>query len=238
MRCQFFRLSMPLMVNGDIIKAAGYQSGAVRPEYRGRGLYRDLMQRAYAWAEQAGYETGILLTDKPSLYQAYGFSVIPQFKFSGPPPVFKPKSDSNRRQLDVATAEDVGLLRDRLATRQPVSEQFAVVRQIEMFLLNAHFDASVHLTYLAEIDAVVAWTWGNDGCFKLLDIVAREMPHLDTVLSNLAIEPEHVEVYVTPDCLAWQGRPVAYEGSCALMMTGTRFEAREAFAMLSPMADF
>lgn len=44
-----------------------------------------------------------------------------------------------------------------LDTRQPVSETFSVVRQKEMFLLNAHFDADIRLSLLAEDDAVIAW---------------------------------------------------------------------------------
>jgi GNAT superfamily N-acetyltransferase len=59
---------MPLVVNGRVVRAAGYQSGAVRPDYRGQGLYRTLMKRAFDWAERGGFEAGILLTDKPGLY--------------------------------------------------------------------------------------------------------------------------------------------------------------------------
>jgi GNAT superfamily N-acetyltransferase len=42
----FSAFCMPMMVNGQRRKVAALQSGAVRPEHRGKGLFRDLMQRA------------------------------------------------------------------------------------------------------------------------------------------------------------------------------------------------
>lgn len=59
--------SMPMMVDGRLVKAAGFQSGAVRPQWRGQGLYRDLMRRAFSWCDAQGFELGLLLTDKPAL---------------------------------------------------------------------------------------------------------------------------------------------------------------------------
>jgi hypothetical protein len=48
-----------------------------------------------------------------------------------------------------------------------------------------------------------------------------------------------VEVYFPPDKLGWHGMPVAYEGSCELMVAGdvSGLSAIGAF-MLPPMADF
>ncbi|MUO79849.1 GNAT family N-acetyltransferase [Agrobacterium vitis] len=239
-RCiaNFSVFAMPLMINGTIVTAAGYQSGAVRPGFRGRGLYRDLMQRAYAWAEQAGYRTGILLTDKPALYQPYGFRVVTHRKFGGPVPGFLPITNGNVRQLDLGKAADLALLRDMLACRQPVSNHFAVVSQAEMFLLNAHFDASITLSLLPSLKAVIAWKCANDGGVKLLDIVAQDIPPLSAILSHLNIQADSVETYFPPDRLSWEGQPVSYEGSCSLMMSGLGLEAAVGPLMLSPMADF
>src|SRR5688572_9437787 len=40
---------MPMMIGGSRVNAIGFQSGAVRQEWRGRGLYRDLLNRALEW---------------------------------------------------------------------------------------------------------------------------------------------------------------------------------------------
>ncbi|MCF1468821.1 GNAT family N-acetyltransferase [Agrobacterium vitis] len=239
-RCvaNFSVFTMPLMINGTMVTAAGYQSGAVRPEFRGRGLYRDLMQRAYMWAEQAGYRTGILLTDKPALYQPYGFRVVTHCKFGGSVPAFQPIIGGDARQLDLGMAADLTLLRDMLACRQPVSRHFAVVSQTEMFLLNAHFDASITLSLLPSLKAVIAWKYANDSSLKLLDIVAQDIPPLSAILPHLDVRADSVETYFPPDRLSWKGEPVPYEGSCSLMMSGFGLEAAAEPLMLSPMADF
>ena len=154
-RCvaNFSAFSMPMIINGRAVKAAGYQSGAVRPEWRGRGLYRDLMQRAFAHTTAEGYELDMLLTDKPALYERYGFSILPQHIFVAQTPKLQ-KSDLTARQLSLEAPDDLRLLKTLLQGRQPVSARFAVVRQTEMFLLNACFNSAI----------TAAWgRWGT-GC--------------------------------------------------------------------------
>jgi predicted N-acetyltransferase YhbS len=125
-RCvaNFSAFSMPLIVDSGPVRAVGYQSGAVRPEYRGRGLYRDLMQRAFAWAGTQGFELGLLLTDKPALYEPHGFCVVEQHMFHGPVPAAAPAQPC--RHLSIGSDEDVTLIRSVLDNRMPVSERFAV----------------------------------------------------------------------------------------------------------------
>ena len=79
----FTAFSMPMMIAGRPVKAAGFQSVAVRPQWRGRGLYRDLMNRAFNSCDAQGFELGFLLTDKPSMYEPYGFKVLPQQRSLG-----------------------------------------------------------------------------------------------------------------------------------------------------------
>lgn len=78
--------ALPFVLNGKIVHAAGLQSGAVRPPWRGRGLYRDVTVKALDWCEKQGFEAVILYTDKPSLYEAYGFRAIPLHRYEGPAP--------------------------------------------------------------------------------------------------------------------------------------------------------
>ena len=149
-RCvaNFSAFSMPLLVGDRVVRAAGYQSGAVRPEYRGRGLYRDLMRRAFGWAEAAGFELGILLTDKPALYEPYGFRVVEQHVFHGPAPEKTPAKECH--SLSIADDKDVLLMRSLLAERVPVSNRFAVAGHSREFLLKACFDPAIRLSHLRQ----------------------------------------------------------------------------------------
>lgn len=237
-RCvaNFSAFSMPLMIEGRVVRAAGFQSGAVRPEFRGRGLYRDLMHRTFAWADARQFEAGLLLTDKPDLYRAFGFQVVPQFKFCGHLPA-SASGKADARDLDLANADDIKLVSHILAHREPVSGVFAVQRQSEMFLLNTLFDPEIRLWYLPALDAVIAWKIYGD-TLQMLDIVARQIPLMADICAALGLQADRIEVCFPTDRLGWSGDAKPYAGSCALMVRGIEPAAISTPAMLSPMADF
>lgn len=229
--------SMPMMVDGGLVKAAGFQSGAVRPQWRGRGLYRDLMRRAFSWSDAQGFELGLLLTDKPAIYQPYGFKILPQHQFSGPAPVAaKPIGASRSVFLD--NAGDVALVKRLLRERTPVSSIFAVAAQAEMFLLNGCFDPSIRLSYLDQPESVVAWKSGEADCLRLLDVVGKTIPPLSVILAALDQRPSRVEVCLPPDRLAWQGTPEPFPSHTSLMVRGDAADRLRQPVMLSPMAEF
>jgi GNAT superfamily N-acetyltransferase len=236
-RCvaNFSAFSMPLMINGRSVKAAGYQSGVVRPEWRGRGLYRDLMQRAFARTKAEGFELDILLTDKPALYERYGFKTVPQRIFAGPPPKMTGRFP-RARPLSLKDAGDLDLLKTLLQSRVPVSQRFAVAGQMEMFHLNACFDPDIRLTLVA-YTTVVAWKF--DGRVpRILDVVGITIPSLATIQSALGIPSSRIEVCFPPDQLDWQGMAESYQGHTSLMMRGEAADDIGGPIMLSPMAEF
>ncbi|MDE1996964.1 MAG: GNAT family N-acetyltransferase [Rhizobiaceae bacterium] len=236
-RCvaNFSVFSMPLVIKGRKVKAAGYQSGAVRPEWRRRGFYRDLMQRAFAYARADGYELDILLTDKPALYERYGFRTIPQHVFVGPPPV-PAMTGLTAKRLSLQGAADLDVMKRVLLTRAPVSRRFAVAGQMEMFHLNACFDAGIRLTLVDE-KTIVAWKY-EGATVRLLDIAAATIPPLGEILATLEIQPQRVEVCFPTDRLGWTGTPEPYQGYCALMVRGDAAGFIDGPIMLSPMAEF
>jgi predicted N-acetyltransferase YhbS len=238
-RCvaNFSAFSMPLVVNGRVVRAAGYQSGAVRPDYRGQGLYRALMQMAFDWAEREGFEAGILLTDKPGLYETYGFRTVPQFRFHGAVP-HADLAVPMARDLDLKQETDLQSVRMVLEARQPVSEIFSVVRQKEMFLLNAHFDPGIRLSLLEDDDAVVAWKHRGDTSLQILDVAARQIPPLGHIVASLGPNFERAEVFFPVDRLDWDGVATPHQGDCVLMVKGLEASSLARPFMLSPLADF
>ena len=236
-RCvaNFSAFSMPMMVNGRPIKAAGYQSGAVRPEWRERGLYRDLMQRTFARTSAEGYELDLLLTDKPALYERYGFRSLPQHVFVAQMPKVQ-KSDSIARQLSLEAPDDLHLIKTLLQNRQPVSARFAVIRQTEMFLLNACFNPAIRLTALGD-ETVIAWTF-DGATFWLLDVAGTAIPSLATILCALDLEPDRVEICFSPDRLDCEVSLEPYEGYTMLMARGKAADDIAGPLILSPMAEF
>jgi GNAT superfamily N-acetyltransferase len=228
--------AMPFVFNGRIINAAGLQSGAVRPPWRGRGLYRDVTRKALDWCEAQGFESVILYTDKPTLYEPYGFRSLPLHRFTGAVPAVDCSAGS--RVLQPRNADDLALLQSLLAKRMPVSETLAVAGSPAMFLINTQRDPDVRLSYLEESKAAIAWKMPVAGHFVLVDAVAAEIPSLAAILAGLGIGATTAETLFRPDRLGWSGEAVTYEGGTRLMVRGLEDIGLDHPAMLSPMADF
>jgi predicted N-acetyltransferase YhbS len=228
--------SMPFVLNGRLVNAAAFQSGAVRPPWRGRGLYRDVTGKALAWCEARGFEAIILYTDKPALYEPYGFRSLPLHKYVGAAPM--PEGAAASRPLQPRDEDDLALLQGLLRNRKPVSETLAVASSAAMFLINTQLDLDIRLSYVEESKAIIAWKMPAPGHVVLLDVVAREIPSLAAILSGPGIQATTVETLFRPDRLGWSGEAIPYEGGTRLMLRGLEEMSLDHPAMLSPMADF
>ncbi|WP_432346492.1 GNAT family N-acetyltransferase [Shinella yambaruensis] len=228
--------SLPLVINGTFVRAAGLQSGAVRPEHRGKGLYRDVMEAALRHCDAEGFEAVALLTDTPDLYHRHGFRTLAQHRFSGPAPAGG--RDGPLRRLDIGSEVDLTLLGRLLDGRRPVSDRFAPLRQKEMFLFNAALMPDLRLDLMEEANAVIAWQMGEDDGFDLLDVVGARIPSLADILASLHLAPARVTMHFAPDHLVWAGTAVPDEGDMVLMLRAAGDLAPEQPFALSPMAAF
>jgi GNAT superfamily N-acetyltransferase len=229
--------AMPMMINGRKVNAAAFQSGAVRPAWREHGLYRDVTGKALDWCAAEGFEAIVLYTDKPALYEKYGFVSLPMHLYAGVAPAPTTAATPPRR-LDPWNAEDFRLLQTALKSRTPVSDALAVCQSAPMFLINTQFDPDVTLSWLEDEQAVIAWKTGDAGTFVLSDVVAERIPSLSAILGGLGIAPAAVEVLFAPDKLDWQGEARALAGGTRFMIRADGPVRLQAPAMLSPMADF
>ncbi|NKL33911.1 GNAT family N-acetyltransferase [Rhizobium leguminosarum bv. viciae] len=229
--------ALPFVLNGRIVHAAGLQSGAVRPPWRGRGLYRDVTVKALDWCDQQGFEAVILYTDKPSLYEAYGFHAIPLHRYEGAAPAPSAPA-APARPLLPTNADDLALLQALLKRRSPVSTSLAVTVNAAMFLINTQLDPDIRISFLEDKQAVIVWKIDETGRFSLLDVVAADMPSLAAILSGLRIAPASAEVLFRPDKLGWEGVPQPLERGTRLMLRGLGDATPDFPAMLSPMAEF
>lgn len=228
--------ALPLTIDGVFVRAAGLQSGAVRPSHRGQGLYRDLVEAALNHCDAGGFEAVALLTETPTLYERYGFRVLKQHRFSGAAPMGG-RAGSVRR-LSLENEGDVALLCRLLDDRRPVSDRFAPLRQREMFLFNASLMPDLRLDVIEDETILIAWQTGEDGRFDLLDVVGAGIPGLADILASLGATPGRVLVHFAPDLLGWHGEAVAETGDMVLMLRSARDLAPAKPFALSPMAEF
>ena len=94
------------------------------------------------------------------------------------------------------------------------------------------------LSWLEAQQAVIAWRQPRAGNVELLDIVAAEIPTLDTILAGLGLAPKTVTVQFPPDRLGWEGTASAVEGDLVFMMRGPETLMPQGPFRLSPMAEF
>ena len=226
--------SLPLVVDGEVVRAAGLQSGAVRPDHRGQGLYRDVMEAALRHCDEEGFAAVALLTDTPDLYTRHGFRPLMQHRFVGPAPMGGQALPT--RLLDIGKADDIAAMARLLDERQPVSARFAPLRQRAMFLFNASLMPDLRLDLVGE--AAVAWRMAQDGRFELLDIAGPDIPSLADLLASLRIAPSRVIVHFAPDRLGWTGDAVADAGDMVLMLRAPEGLLPQHPFALSPMAEF
>ncbi|WP_319517547.1 GNAT family N-acetyltransferase [uncultured Martelella sp.] len=239
-RCvaNFSVFSMPLAVNGRTMRVAAYQSGAVSPAYRGRGLYRDLMQRAFTYARQTGHEADILLTGKPQLYVPYGLRSVRMFGFRGAMP--RSSADGSACQtLSLERPADLQRVSAILDIRQPVSGRFAVTGLKALFLLNAWWQRDeIKLSYLSRQKAIVAWRQEAEKLI-VFDVVSAEIPPLGEICAALGAGCSCVETRFSPDRFQWAEAEAIADPHVYLMASTSLAEQLERSPVgFTPLAEF
>lgn len=219
-----------LWLSGELVTAFGVQSVAVRPEWRGKGLFRDLMARALGHAD-ARTNLVILTTSTPSLYEPFGFRQLEETRFSARPA--RQQMRPRYRALSLDDDSDVALLRNVFFRRTPTSLLASACDHPALFMLKAIETPEIELLHLPDLDAVVAVIGRNESSMTLLDIVAPSIPSLDAILSALGYAGERIDVHLAPDRLSWvpeEQTPV----DNGTMVRGLFAPERQAF-MLSDM---
>lgn len=193
-----YRQSLLLM--GERVDAFGVQSVATRPEWRRRGLFRDLMTRALAYAD-ARCRLVLLTTDTPALYRPLGFRAIAETAFAGP---VEPRGcPPDYRRLSLASDVDLALVLDLFRRRAPVSDICAATDHPALFLLKAATEETIALIHLPGLDAVVAVETPEPDVLVLRDIVAPAIPPLAAIAAALGGSATRARVLLTPDKLGW-----------------------------------
>ena len=189
---------MPMMLGGCRIEALAIQSVATRPEWRLRGLFRDLITRALDWCD-ARTDFVILKTDTPSLYRRFGFKTQPQSRFRVKTAGATPDRSFESRVLDIRA--DANLVKRLFRNRAPVSDRLALLDYGTMFFLEAVLDPGFSLRYLPAFDAMMVTCDAADGTLQIDNIVGRDIPPLSTLLGALEEIPETIEFGFPPERL-------------------------------------
>jgi GNAT superfamily N-acetyltransferase len=206
---------LPLMIGGKPVAAGQIHAVATRPAYRRRGLFHDLMRRVLEYAD-ARFECVLLYSEIPALYRPFGFRPLPEHRFRGRlSPTGPAEETPRRRTFSLAAPEDVALLRDLFARREPVSRHLGLVGNEDIFAATALAHPGWRLSFLPDDDALVVWD-REDGVTRLHDIVASHIPAASLLASVLELEAVadgrtfEIELLFPPDRLDGAFAPVPH----------------------------
>lgn len=188
---------MNLVVRGE--RVTGWQLGAVGvlPDWRGRGLQRQLMTHVLAQIDPRDPVFLFANDDVLEFYPLFGFRRVTEWLF-GVEMDIEPAPSSLRR-LTLQAAEDRALVARLAARAQPVSERFGAENYGGVLLWYWSNFHEHDFYYHAGDDAIVVAEEDME-VLRILDVVAERPFDLAPYLPQLATEShQHVEFGFTPE---------------------------------------
>jgi predicted N-acetyltransferase YhbS len=228
-------IELPLVVMGHTVRVGGIHAVGTRPEFRRRGYYRGVMTEVLEYCASR-YDTLLLTTGQPALYEPFGFRILQEHIFvaacraQGGTQGFRP--------LQAYALTDFHILRRLLDRLLPISPILGVAREKAVFSFNAR---KLPLYYAADLDVIISFVFEGTQ-LTLFDIVGSQIPPLRAILQRFPQPIDHVTTYFSPDRLEADFRAVPHtlmdppgalggEGADFLMVRGP-FAAEDRPCML------
>lgn len=170
--------SLPLIINGERINAAGIQSVMTHPNFRRQGLMTELMREMIEEIDKQ-CECSLLFTEKPELYTSFGFKVVQEYLMTIP--YDKNNNNSLLRKLDYYIEEDRQLIHETIESSQRLSNNFSTLNFHPSFYLNMYdSEWNEKLYYSEKLDALIVYEVDNEK-LKLYGVFAPVIPVLDEI---------------------------------------------------------
>ena len=194
---------LPMTVNGQVQRVAQVSSVGTLPEFRRRGLNRELTKLAMDWCKEIDVAFTFLFADDEAVpfYHACGFQPAPQHRFHLEAEPVAPREGATA--LDFGEPNDRKLIEELVAGRTPVSVQLGHLSfGLQMF--HVLYTLRGRLTHIPELNLIVAASQEGD-TLVINDLVGSEIPPFSTIQAYLPHSGiAHYEFRFSPDRLAVQ----------------------------------
>ncbi|MGR3778354.1 GNAT family N-acetyltransferase [Bacillus paramycoides] len=191
--------SLPLLINGEKISAAGIQSVMTHPDFRRQGLMTQLLNKLIEEIDKQ-CECILLFTENPKLYTSFGFQIV-QENLMTVPYDKKNNKDSLLRKLDFYNEEDRQLISETIANSQRLSNMFSTLNYQPSFYLNMYDSKwNEKLYYSKKLDTMIVYEVENEK-LKLFGVFALVLPILDELCEEISESFKEIEFYFYPDQL-------------------------------------
>jgi hypothetical protein len=218
-------LEIPFVLMGRRVRVGAIHAVCTRPEYRRRGYFRQVMTEVLDACDQR-YETLLLFTAQPELYEPFGFREFGEHLFIAPCPMTK-RGHKGFRQLDLYEPNDFRTTERLLADREPVSNTLGVVDEIGLFGFN---EGQRPLHYAEDLEVIVCLELEGSR-LKLFDVLGPRLCSLADLIERLPQHPDDIEFYFSPDRFEVTARAVPHlvDGNSHLMVRGAFAAAGQPF---------
>jgi len=211
---------LPILVAGRPISAAGIQSVMTHPDYRGRGLMKNLFEVMLRDIDSS-VEMSLLFTENPMLYIPFGFRVLPEtyfmtrYEHSGQ---CKEKSFRRLAPFDPVNTE---VVKELLRIRVAASEHFFPLHYAPSFFLNLYdHQAQERLYYASDVDALLVFSVKDD-TLEIYDLISPNPLTLSDICIRVPVSFSRVAVHFNPDrFMEWDWIPASFQTTSSLMIRG------------------
>jgi ribosomal protein S18 acetylase RimI-like enzyme len=181
--------SLDAVVNGKPTRLAQISSVGTSPDWRRKGLNRQLTNIGLEWA--GGNHDGVFLfsdTGAISFYEACGFRPIEEYV------EFVEAGTVDRIdgivKLDPENRQDLDRIYEVAKRRTPVSNRFSILNA-KLVMFHVLYYLRVHLFEIPDLDCVVFFK-REEGILKIFDILAERIPSWSELHPYLADEGDRI----------------------------------------------
>ncbi len=192
--------SLDLIITGREVRAGQIGTLGVIPEYRGKGLIRELFKKAHDYCDKT-FEMLFLFANTSVLnfYQQFGYRKILEHSFSTRP--LNSAGVSTLRKLNLDNKDDFNLITRLAQKRTPISRICGALKYEWLTMFHLIYSYPNHLYYIPELDLLLVYH-AKGPATLLVDIIGSQMPAFEHLASFLDLEQSQtIEFGFTPDLL-------------------------------------
>lgn len=226
-----------MIINGEREKVAGIQSVMTHPDYRNRGLMKELFLKLLQKVDRE-YKTAFLFTDIPELYFPYGFRILKEHYFITPYDYIPKHESTTLRRINFFSLEGKLLIKKKLNDSIGLSNKFTFLKDTHSFyinMLNPKFNKNIY--YMENLDIVIIFIIEND-TLKIFDLIGERIPPLEEICSHIPKKFNLIEFYFNPDIFGLNNLEVKFFNSPNYFMVRGSFPIENDSFMLKRTAEF
>jgi GNAT superfamily N-acetyltransferase len=187
------------MLNGKEHRGAAIHGVCVKPAYRGKGYFKQLMQKAIDYT-QNHFDFSFLFTEKPNLYNHYPYGIKqPEYDFVLNNKIWANtnKPGYNLKALNLNNSDDLNLVHHLFLNRLPLSNQFSLMGKNArtLFILNAN---SKVLHFLEKLNTLIVFKQTNN-ILSIEEIVSTQPCQLNDIIKEIPGDFNEVRLQFCPD---------------------------------------